>query len=411
MNYSNLINLPEPPKSKKGWPWTQETPITSIFANDKNFWPKISIITPSYNQGQFIEETIRSVLLQNYPNIEYIIIDGGSTDGSIEVIRKYERWITYWVSEPDDGQTNAINKGFQKATGEIVAWLNSDDFYTPGALFSVAKAFLEKPNADVIYGNIKTVGVKTLKFPNICLNKYSRKRLFYSNYIPQPASFISINALRKVKFLDERFDYIMDYDLWMRLGKENVIFHYIPKTLAYFRFHRNSKTVSQQEKFWWERLEMFDNILRCESLEPDLAHIAYSRIFELLVYLSFSKMSLENLKSTKKINQHNHWRRSFLFQAIQEIKTSFFENNNTLQVFLQKFYRILRDEYNKGEDSNFPKFNSEWVNQQIVLLPIHLLNIKEKEKALTIYKKNINTNPCLLKYVETYKYLIKHFLT
>ena len=411
MNYSNLINLQEPPKSKKGWPWTQETPITSIFANDKNFWPKISIITPSYNQGQFIEETIRSVLLQNYPNIEYIIIDGGSTDGSIEVIRKYERWITYWVSEPDDGQTNAINKGFQKATGEIVAWLNSDDFYTPGALFSVAKAFLEKPNADVIYGNIKTVGVKTLKFPNICLNKYSRKRLFYSNYIPQPASFISINALRKVKFLDERFDYIMDYDLWMRLGKENVIFHYIPKTLAYFRFHRNSKTVSQQEEFWWEILEMFDNILRCEALEPDLAHIAYSRIFELLVYLSFSKMSLDNLKSTKKINQHNHWRRSFLFHAIQEIKTSFFENNNTLQVSLHKFYRILRDEYNKGEDSNFPKFDSEWVNQQIVLLPIHLLNIKEKEKALIIYKKNINTNPCLLKYVETYKYLIKHFLT
>lgn len=411
MNYSNLINLPEPPKSKKGWPWTQETPIKSIFANDNNIWPKISIITPSYNQGQFIEETIRSVLLQNYPNIEYIIIDGGSTDGSIEVIRKYERWITYWVSEPDDGQTNAINKGFQKATGEIVAWLNSDDFYTPGALFSVAKAFLEKPNADVIYGNIKTVGVKTLKFPNICLNKYSRKRLFYSNYIPQPASFISINALRKVKFLDERFDYIMDYDLWMRLGKENVIFHYIPKTLAYFRFHRNSKTVSQQEEFWWEILEMFDNILRCEALEPDLAHIAYSRIFELLVYLSFSKMSLDNLKSTKKINQHNHWRRSFLFHAIQEIKTSFFENNNTLQVSLHKFYRILRDEYNKGEDSNFPKFDSEWVNQQIVLLPIHLLNIKEKEKALIIYKKNINTNPCLLKYVETYKYLIKHFLT
>jgi len=406
-----LINLPAPPKSKKGWPWTQETPIKSIFANDNNIWPKISIITPSYNQGQFIEETIRSVLLQNYPNIEYIIIDGGSTDGSIEVIRKYERWITYWVSEPDDGQTNAINKGFQKATGEIVAWLNSDDFYTPGALFSVAKAFLEKPNADVIYGNIKTVGVKTLKFPNICLNKYSRKRLFYSNYIPQPASFISINALRKVKFLDERFDYIMDYDLWMRLGKENVIFHYIPKTLAYFRFHRNSKTVSQQEEFWWEILEMFDNILRCEALEPDLAHIAYSRIFELLVYLSFSKMSLDNLKSTKKINQHNHWRRSFLFHAIQEIKTSFFENNNTLQVSLHKFYRILRDEYNKGEDSNFPKFDSEWVNQQIVLLPIHLLNIKEKEKALIIYKKNINTNPCLLKYVETYKYLIKHFLT
>ena len=119
----------------------------------KNF-PKISIVTPSYNQAEFLERTILSVLNQDYPNLEYIIIDGGSTDGSVEIIKKYEKYLAYWVSEKDKGQSDAINKGFQKSTGDILAWLNSDDTYLSGTLFKVVKAFQENPNADLIFGNI-----------------------------------------------------------------------------------------------------------------------------------------------------------------------------------------------------------------------------------------------------------------
>jgi glycosyltransferase involved in cell wall biosynthesis len=115
-------------------------------------WPKISIVTPSFNQGQYIEETILSVLSQNYPNLEYIIIDGGSTDDTVEIIKKYESRITYWVSEPDRGQSHAINKGLQKCTGEIFNWLNSDDWYMPGALFDVANAFRINSRAQFVSG-------------------------------------------------------------------------------------------------------------------------------------------------------------------------------------------------------------------------------------------------------------------
>src|SRR5579885_3553995 len=127
MRCPTLAELPPPPAGKTGWPWTIETPALPASRADGSPWPRISIVTPSYNQGQFIEETIRSVLLQGYPDLEYIVIDGGSTDQSVEIIRKYERWLTYWVSEKDRGQAHAINKGFSSVTGELFNWINSDD--------------------------------------------------------------------------------------------------------------------------------------------------------------------------------------------------------------------------------------------------------------------------------------------
>ena len=150
-----LVDLAPPPRDKTGWPWTRESPRAADTLPDGSAWPKISIVTPSYNQGQFIEETIRSVLLQGYPNLEYIVIDGGSTDGTVDILRKYERHIDFWVSERDKGQAAAINKGFARASGEILAWLNSDDTYQMGVFAQVAELFCQRPDVEVISGRCR----------------------------------------------------------------------------------------------------------------------------------------------------------------------------------------------------------------------------------------------------------------
>jgi len=147
MHCPSLSELPQPPSGKDGWPWTGQSPSLPDKMPDGRPWPKISVVTPSYNQGNYIEETIRSVLLQSYPNLEYVIIDGGSTDNSVEIINKYEAWLTYWVSEKDRGQSHAINKGLKHATGDIFHWLNSDDQFTQGALEAAARAVRSEPDA------------------------------------------------------------------------------------------------------------------------------------------------------------------------------------------------------------------------------------------------------------------------
>jgi GT2 family glycosyltransferase len=141
MRCPTLDQLPPPPPGKAGWPWTEESaPLPEVQPGGQP-WPRVSVITPSYNQGEFTEETIRSVLLQGYPDLEYMIIDGGSSDASLEIIRKYEPWLAYSVSEPDRGQTHAINKGWMRATGGILAYINTDDCYLHGAIATAASAF------------------------------------------------------------------------------------------------------------------------------------------------------------------------------------------------------------------------------------------------------------------------------
>src|SRR5262249_52247597 len=148
-------DLPPPPGDKRGWPWTIEGPSLPQQISNGSPWPRISIVTPSYNQGQFIEETIRSVVLQGYPNLEYIVMDGGSKDGTLNILRKYEDAIDFWISAPDKGQAAAINKGIATASGEILAWLNSDDTYELGVLSAVAKTFQQHPDADVVSGRCR----------------------------------------------------------------------------------------------------------------------------------------------------------------------------------------------------------------------------------------------------------------
>ena len=157
MRCPTLNELPPPLSEKTGWPWTEGSPKLTDHMTNGNRWPLVSIVTPSYNQGQFIEETIRSVLLQGYPNLEYIIIDGGSTDNSVEIIRKYEPWLAYWVSEPDNGQSEAINRGWSISQGDILAWLNSDDMYTQNAIQTAVSTLQRHPEMTMIYGDTNVI--------------------------------------------------------------------------------------------------------------------------------------------------------------------------------------------------------------------------------------------------------------
>lgn len=211
--------------------------------------PKISIITPSYNQGQFIEETILSVLNQAYPNLEYIIMDGGSSDNSVNIIRKYEDRLAYWVSEPDKGQSDAINKGFRMATGDILAWINSDDCYAPNAFEIIVDFFEKHKGIGCVYGDIIDIdpnGKILNKKKSIC---YDYKMLLYSaRSIPQPTSFFRKKVIENIGYLDTTLHYQMDFEFFIRMGNCGIKFDNIPKVLALFRLHPDAKNVSQYKQ-------------------------------------------------------------------------------------------------------------------------------------------------------------------
>ena len=242
-----LSELPPAPPGKTGWLWTEESAQLPDAMPDGSPWPRVSIVTPSYNQGQFIEETIRSVLLQGYPNLEYIIIEGGSTDGSVGIIRKYEPWLAYWVSEPDKGQTDAVNKGFSHATGEILGWLNSDDLYAPDALATVAAVYQAHPGS-VIVGDVidfdERIGTEQLvRQWGITLRNMVR---FWDGlyHWHQPGVFFPRIAYERVGGLNDSLRYAMDHDLMCRLLQQLSV-TYTSSVLAKFRLHDLSKTYTQ----------------------------------------------------------------------------------------------------------------------------------------------------------------------
>ncbi|MCK8517537.1 glycosyltransferase family 2 protein [Methanoculleus sp. 7T] len=413
MRCPTLADLPPPPEGKTGWPWTEETSPVPESMPDGKPWPRISIVTPSYNQGQFIEETIRSVLLQGYPDLEYIIIDGGSTDESVKIIRKYERWITFWTSEPDGGQTNAINKGFKRSTGEIVAWLNSDDLYTTGALCTAAKAFAERPHSAVIYGDADTIDAGTTILSHLNSRNFDLQDLYRRDYIRQPASFISAEAIKMIGFLDERFHYAMDYDLWVRLGQEEAVMRYIPRTLAWFRLHGSSKTVSQQEAFWPEEFMLFDMALKRDASDASLAGIAYSHMLRSLIFSHLSQQPHEIFSRTDKSAMNDDNGEAFYQQPLLKILRFismdhlYPEDDYPLTEALRKAYLVFDSKYNSGENNHSTDVESRWVDEQLILLPNYLLSFEEKTESIRLYKKIIRMRPSLLRYPQTYKFPIR----
>lgn len=210
--------------------------------------PKLSIVTPSFNQGRFLEETIRSVLDQRYPNLEYIVVDGGSTDESVDVIRRYEDRLAYWVSERDRGQVHAINKGLARATGEIVAYINSDDVYLPGAFDAAIDYFRERPSCEWLCGDtLMFGGGHPTYLVRAEVPKSAAHALSWAYTAPQPGMFWR-RALLASGF-DEAWRYDFDHDLYVRLLLAGHRCEYLPVPLAAYRLHAASKTVAESRRF------------------------------------------------------------------------------------------------------------------------------------------------------------------
>lgn len=255
-----LEQLAPPPPGKSGWPWTQQSQPLPERMFDGSEWPRISIVTPSYNQGQFIEETIRSVLLQGYPNLEYIIIDGGSNDNTLEIIKKYENYLNYWVSEPDKGPTDAINKGWQRTSGEIVAYLNSDDAYLPGTLATIAETFQENCDARVVCGNELKIDSEGFVISESSIEKVDRLSLLHLNLISQPATFIRKSALELTGGMNLDIHYVFDFELWLRITRLGPM-KPIQRLLAVTRWHNDTITITRRSEVGKELVQVISNEL------------------------------------------------------------------------------------------------------------------------------------------------------
>ncbi len=263
---SSIADLPAPPEGKTGWPWTEASILTRSESPPPGGWPRITVVTPSFNQADFLEETLRSVLLQGYPNLEYIVIDGGSSDASADILRRYEHFLSYWCSEPDRGQTHAINKGFARSTGAIMAWLNSDDSYHPGALFTAARK-LAGSEYDLLFGCMDKVdaaddgrvvktssplkGVPFHRFRILRNGDGTRFHFF------QPAMFWKNTLWEAAGQLDEAYEYGMDLEWCNRALAAGASWCTTDQVLARFTLHPDSKTVSLRNRQLKDEVRMY----------------------------------------------------------------------------------------------------------------------------------------------------------
>ena len=263
----HLRRLPPAPLGRTGWPWTEETdPSIAISRAD---WPRVAIVTPSFNQGQFIEETIRSVLLQNYPNLQYIVIDGGSTDGTAAILDKYSPWIDYWVSEPDRGQSHAINKGLARCNGGWFNWLNSDDYLLPGALHALARE--ARPDRHIVAGRTRNLrGEAVGETYGTTLRAGRAEALFFLG-VNQPGSLLRTDSVRAAGGVREDLHFTMDLALWLEMliqhGQAGIAS--VSDTVACYRYHGASKTMSAKDPFALEEFAVLYDLCSAAEAGPD----------------------------------------------------------------------------------------------------------------------------------------------
>jgi glycosyltransferase involved in cell wall biosynthesis len=224
--------------------------------NPPDKYPHISLVTPSFNQVQFVGHTLQSVLNQEYPNLEYIVIDGASSDGSQQVIAQVEEHLTHWISEADRGQTEAINKGFRLTTGEIMGYLNSDDVLLPGALNTIADYFARRPDIDVIYGHRILIDEQGMAIGRWILPPHTSLAYTWQDFVPQETMFWRRSIWEQAGgHLDESFRFAMDWELIARFSSVGAQFYRVPHYLAAFRVHAKQKTSSQMATIGAEEIE------------------------------------------------------------------------------------------------------------------------------------------------------------
>ena len=240
-------SLPPAPDGKNGWPWTVQAKPFPQSLPDGTPWPRVSVVTPSYMQGAFLEETLRSVLMQGYPNLEYIVIDGGSSDSSTAILERYSPYLTYWVSEKDQGQAHAINKGFQRSTGHIMGYLNSDDMLLPNALFHVVMYFFKHPRKMIASGFRKSYDRNTKLLGNYTVGLPTNANIKHYCPVAQEATFWRRTIWEDVGPLNENFHFAMDYEYWLRIIEKGYIFGIIPYYIGGFRDHGSNKTATWRD--------------------------------------------------------------------------------------------------------------------------------------------------------------------
>lgn len=228
----------------------------------------VSIVTPSYNQASYLEQTIQSVLDQDYADIEFLVIDGGSTDGSVDIIKKYASRLAYWVSEKDSGQADAINKGMARSKGEIVAWLNSDDYYQPGTVSAAVRTFEQNPAVDLIYADMLAVDERGQTFNTLRYRQLTLEDLLCFQIIGQPAVFMRRAAFEQAGGLDLSYHFLLDHHLWIRIAAQGRILH-IPQTWAAARYHAEAKNRAKASEFGREAFRILD----WARTQPNLASI------------------------------------------------------------------------------------------------------------------------------------------
>jgi hypothetical protein len=254
-----LAELPPPPPGKTGWPWTEVSPRV-----DGPQWPSITVVVPSYQQGQFLEETLRSILLQGYPALELLVMDGGSKDASVDVIKKYEPWLGGWVSEKDGGQSNAINKGWRRARGDAMTWLNSDDLLQSGWAAATAGVLAGAPDVDLVYCDVMVIDGQSRPqwlFPG---NGPSvlRQMLYWRSPFPQQGFLVRRAVIERDGYLDESLHFGMDAELWLRLMLAGRKMQGVSKPLASFRMHEAAKTANASHVSIANMLEITQRFLR-----------------------------------------------------------------------------------------------------------------------------------------------------
>jgi glycosyltransferase involved in cell wall biosynthesis len=292
-----LQDLPPAPPGKTGWPWTEQTPQLPERMPDGSPWPLISIFTPSYNQGQFIEATIRSILLQGYPNLEYIIIDGGSKDNTVEILQKYEPYLAYWVSEQDRGQADALNKGFRKVTGELIGWQNSDDYYEIGALMQAAKAFRIHGDADVLYGAVYITDAEGNPLETVAAPEFNLEEMFPWFKIHNESMFFKREILTGDYLINEEYHHYMDYELFWRLIFAGRKFQFVPGMLTYHRKHENAKSSTQHYLAAKELFDLYKIAYSHDKLSPQVKQIILKCSKDVCLD-NFLKLRLELFRKT-----------------------------------------------------------------------------------------------------------------